>query len=389
MQNTIFHIDMDAFFAAIEQRDFPEYRGKPLIVGAKPGNRGVVSTCSYEAREFGVHSAMPISQAFARCPKGIFVPPRMTVYREVSRKLMEIFTQFSPLVEPLSVDEAFLDMSGTEKLMGDRLTIAKEILSTIKKELNLTASIGVAPNKFLAKLASDVKKPNGITITPFEKEEIINWLAPLKVERIWGVGGESAKKMHRLGVITIGDLQKIEESRLISIFGKSGANFSNLRFGIDNRSVKTQMAAKSISREFTFGEDEFDDDVWRKTLLVLVADICSTARKKGVKAKTITLVHRGVDFKRHTLSKTLSTPTNTTGEVNSIVLELLSKARSAINGLRLIGASLSSFGSEAQLSLFDEIEIDSSKSKWQNEDRALDAVVNKFGKLSIFRGSEK
>ncbi len=197
----IFHVDMDAFYASIEQRENPSYRGKPVIVGAKPGKRGVVSTASYEARIFGIHSAMPINEAYSRCPGGIFVQPQMALYEQVSHEIFNLFEKFTPQVEPVSVDEAFLDMSGTEKLFGPMDQAAKMISDALKREQKLTGSIGVAPNKFLAKVASDCKKPDGITIVPFERDEVLKWLAPMRVDRIWGVGKKSAPLVFTLSGI--------------------------------------------------------------------------------------------------------------------------------------------------------------------------------------------
>ena len=383
MQQVIFHIDMDAFFASIEQRDFPQYRGKPVIVGAQPGYRGVVSAASYEARRFGVHSAMPINEAYRRCPQGIFVPPRMSVYSEVSGQIMRIFERFSPKVERISVDEAFLDMTGTEKLFGPPSKVAQTISACITDEQNLTGSIGVAPNKFLAKIASDFNKPHGITFAPFDPEEIIGWLAPMGVGRIWGVGRKSVAVMERMGISLVEDLQQLSLSFLQQRFGKQGVSLYYLCRGIDDRSVGDGDAIKSISREHTFNADSRDRAEWKKTLFLLTEDVARRARRYGVKGSTVFLTWRRPDFSRHTRRKSLPLPTNVPKLIYESVLELLECVHES--SLRLIGVGITGLDNEFQMDLFAEL---NSLKTLEISEAVVDRLRARFGPGCIGKGPE-
>lgn len=249
----ILHVDMDAFYASVEQRDRPELRGKPVIVGGSAESRGVVSAASYEARQFGVHSAMPTAVARPLCPHGILLPVRMEQYCAISRQIRGILESFTPLVEPLSLDEAFLDVHGTERLFGAAVEVARAIKQRVRTETDLVASVGVAPNKFLAKLASDAGKPDGLVLVDPGKIEA--FLAPLPVGRIWGVGAKAEQRLHTLGFRTIGQLAAAPEQVLIDHFGESGRYFGELARGIDNRAVVPDWASKSISSETTFPRD--------------------------------------------------------------------------------------------------------------------------------------
>ncbi|HEV8711811.1 MAG TPA: DNA polymerase IV, partial [Candidatus Binatia bacterium] len=252
MQRRIIHLDMDAFYAAIEQRDFPELRGKPLIVGGDR-NRGVVATASYEARPYGIHSAMPMAQALKLCPQAIVVPPRRERYVEVSRQIFAVLRSFTPLVEPLSLDEAFLDVTTSESLFGPAREIARQIKTRIRDETQLTASAGIAPNKFVAKIASDMQKPDGLV--EVQADEILAFLHPLPVTRIWGVGRVTARTLHALGVQTISDLARFSQEILVARFGTHGAHLFQLAHGIDDRPVDPDQELKSLGEEETFIED--------------------------------------------------------------------------------------------------------------------------------------
>jgi DNA polymerase IV len=381
---TIMHVDMDAFFASIEQRDNPEWKGKPVIVGAKPGNRGVVSAASYEARKFGVRSAMPINQAYARCPSGIFVRPRMDAYSAESYKLMEIFTSFSPSVERISVDEAFIDMTGTERLWGKPRNAAEAIAERIRLDRSLTCSIGIAPNKFLAKLASDLHKPQGITETPFDPEKIMAWLAPMPISRVWGVGKVTEKALKDMGITSFEELQRLPKDQLTKKFGKSGDLFYDLCRGIDARDVEAHETAKSISREFTFNQDSSDPQAWKSILLDLCDDVGRQARKEKFKGRTVFFTYRKSDFSRHTSRSTLGNPTNTGHDMYATVLKLLEQVSKSIKQFRLIGVGLTNFSDPVQTELFEE----SATSKtWEKSEVARDAIEKRFGDRAIFRGT--
>ncbi len=383
MQSIIFHVDMDAFFASVEQRDNPRYRGKPLIVGAKPGNRGVVSTASYEARKFGIHSAMPINEAFRRCPQGIFTAPRMEAYEKVSSQIMEIFGQFSPQVEKISVDEAFIDMSGTEKLFGDPLNAAELISQKIKKQQGLTASIGIASSKFVAKIASDLNKPDGITCAPFDSERLQKWLAPLSLRRMWGVGSRSEEVFNRCSVNTIGDMQKLSMDYLCKRFGKQGVAFYYLCRGIDNRPVIQENSIKSISREHTFNADCFDRQEWEKTLHRLSQDVARQARDIGEKASTIFLTYRRPDFSRHTRRKSLLEPTNLAKTIYDTAISILEELDERC--FRLIGVGVTGLAQQIQLNLFSAPD---SSDPLETCERAVDKINARFGSEVIKKGLE-
>lgn len=299
MARDILHIDMDAFYAAIEQRDNPQWRGKPLVVGARPEQRGVVSTCSYEARTYGIHSAMSSVEAGRRCPHAIFVPPDMSRYAAVSQHIFTIFEQFTPLVEPLSIDEAFLDITGSHALFGDNQTMALKIQAAISNETGgLTASIGIANNKFLAKLASDMKKPNGITIVPYDHNAIIQFLAPLPIGRIWGIGTVTRTHLERYGYKTIADIQRSSVAALRPLVGEANAwRIYSLAHGEDEREVITDTSEKSLSREHTFDTDCADPKHLRAMLYALTEDVGRRLRASKRYATTARIKLRWSDFK--------------------------------------------------------------------------------------------
>lgn len=381
---------MDAFFAAVEQRDNPELRGKPVVIGSLPGTRGVVCTCSYEARKYGVRSAMAINEAALRLPHdAIYILPNSAKYAAVSSQIMEIFSTYSPSIEQVSVDEAFLDMTGSRRLMGDPLTIAQKLSSEIISSLGLTASMGIAPNKFLAKLASDENKPCGITMTPFDPTEISHWLEPFPVGRLWGVGAVMQKQLALLGVHTVRDLQQLPESLILSKFGASGRRLSQIRFGIDERSVAQTEGEKSISREHTFNEDESSHEAWIEILRWICDDVTSRARKSSVRGRTITLSYRTPDFQRHSSSKTIANSTDCSEEMFQVICGLVKKSLSGIGELRLIGARLSGFNDSGveQLNLLGLPEIAETGKNWQQYDQLRDLIGERFGTSAIARGT--
>lgn len=383
IRRTVFHVDMDAFYASVEQRDHPEYRKRPVIVGAKVGTRGVVSAASYEARVFGIHSAMPISEAFTRCPHGVFVTPRMKVYRAVSEMIMDIFSEFSPVVEQISVDEAFLDMTGTERLFESPLKAAQLLTEKIRKQQQLTASIGIAPNKFCAKIASDLNKPAGCTVCPESSEEIIAWLAPMSVDKIWGIGKKTAAQLNSSGIRFVGDLQKLTREKMIRRFGKHGSALHDLVRGIDRRPVGAGPAAKSISREHTFAFDTSDRDVWRSTLFTLTQDVSRQARRSGVKGSTVFITYRKRDFSRHTRRKTVVHPTNVARFIFEEALSMVGTVET--QPLRLIGVGITNLELPLQTSLFDD---ESVMATWEQSEKAIDAITDRFGGKVIRKGCE-
>jgi DNA polymerase-4 len=375
---------MDAFFASIEQRDDPSLKGKPVIVGALPGNRGVVAAASYEARKFGIHSAMPINQAYTRCPHGVFLRPRMQVYAAVSQQVCTILESYSPQIEQVSIDEAFMDMTGTRKLWGPPLKAARSLAQAIKSSLCLTASIGIAPNRFCAKIASDLNKPDGITEVPFAPEEIIRWLAPMDVSRIWGVGKKTSMYLNSLGIRLIGDLQQLSTEQLERRFGKSGLGLYDLCRGVDSREVAQQEKMKSISREHTFNTDSYDKQEWSRTIMTLARDVAQRTRREGLKGRTIFLTFRTPDFQRHTRQTTLSRSTNLAKHIFEHTQTLLSREFPRIKGIRLIGVGICNFEEELQTDLFGnppEVEA------WNASETAMDRIAERFGENAI-RGRE-
>ena len=376
---------MDAFFAAVEQRDHPEYRGLPVIVGADPKagkGRGVVSTCSYEARKYGIHSAMPISQAYKLCPFGVYLPGRMQIYQTVSKQLMQILNDFTSLLEPISIDEAFLDITGSIRLLGKPVDIAKQIKKRIIDELQLTASIGIAPNKFVAKIASDLKKPDGLVIV--EEDGIKDFLAPLPIAKLWGVGKKTQPIFHNYGINTIGDLANCSRDEIIQIFGKPGFHYWNLANGIDERDVITHSAAKSMSQEITFERDVDDVNELLKTLLYLDTELTRLIRKDNLKAKTITLKIRLEDFTTFTRSHTLNDYTDSFQQIHSVITDLFMKFDRNKKKVRLLGAAVSNLnihGGE-QISIFEDTSHVKDKA-----DKVIDLIQNKFGVDAIQKGT--
>jgi DNA polymerase-4 len=380
---TILHVDMDAFYASVEQRDRPELRGKPVIVGGVEG-RGVVCAASYEARPFGVHSAMPIAKARRLCPQAIFLPVRMQHYAQISRQIREIFLSFTPLVEPLSLDEAFLDVHGCEGLFGPAPDIGRQLKARIKAETGLTASVGVAPNKFLAKLASDYGKPDGFVV--LRPERVTEFLASLPVSRIWGVGAKGEKRLHALGIRTIGQLAALPEEALGDQFGEVGRHIWRLAHGEDDRQVVPDREAKSISTETTFATDIGDREVLRTCLLDLVDHLASRLRHAGIHAHGIDLKLRSSEFKTFFRSQSLPEATNLTEPLWQAASTLFERSLSPdMLPLRLLGVGAIRLTREpaVQRGLFDE----ALHERHSALDQTIDAIRGQFGSGAIGRGS--
>ncbi len=350
----IIHIDMDAFYASVEQRDFPEYRGKPVIVGGSPEGRGVVAAASYEVRKFGVHSAMPAAEAVRLCPHAIFVKPRFEVYREVSEQIREIFSQFTDLVEPLSLDEAYLDVTKNHINLPSATLIAQKIKKRIKKKTRLTASAGVAHNKFLAKVASDLKKPDGLAvILPEDAEE---FLEKLPIGEFYGIGQATESKMKSLGIHTGKDLKVWSEIDLVNEFGKTGRYYYRIVRGIDNRKVKTHRIRKSIGKERTFSED-VDDLGWVHNFLrELAGKVSESMRKKNAAGKTVTIKVRYDDFETITRSTSFSHYIERADDVAETAISLLEQTQVGQRKVRLLGITLSNLNLSEQ-GHFRQLEI--------------------------------
>ncbi len=336
---------MDAFFASVEQRDHPEYRGKPLVVGGQPDGRGVVAAASYEAREYGIHSAMPSRTAYQRCPQAIFVKPRFDAYKEVSQKIREIFHRYTDLVEPLSLDEAYLDVTQDKLNIGSALKIAEQIRSAIKEELHLTASAGISINKFVAKIASDINKPDGMKF--IGPSSIEAFMEKLPIEKFHGIGKVTAAKMKSMGIYTGADLKNLTEDQLTWRFGKSGRFYFQIVRGIDNREVRPHRETKSLAAEDTFAHDlstleEMDTELDRIAELV-----CDRLAKKNLKGRTITLKVKYHDFKQITRNKSFTTPVSDLETIRSTAKQLLANTfagdQQQDQQVRLLGISLSNF----------------------------------------------
>ena len=380
---TILHVDMDAFYASVEERDQPELRGQPVIVGGIAG-RGVVCAASYEARKYGVHSAMPTATARRLCPHGVFLPVRMKHYAQISRQIRDIFFAFTPLVEPLSLDEAFLDVRGCDGMFGQAPEIARQIKARIQAETGLTASVGMAPNKFLAKLASDHGKPDGFVVLP--PERVTEFLTPLPVGRIWGVGAKGEKRLHALGIRTIGQLAALPERILTDHFGKAGRQMWQLAHGQDDRLVVPDREAKSISTETTFAQDIGDRDILRVYLLDLVDHLASRLRHEGLHGRTIELKIRSSDFRTRNRSASLAEPTNLTDVLWQAAIELFERSLSReLLPVRLLGVGAARLARDpvVQRGLFDG-EV---RDKQGALDRAVDVIRGQFGIGAIRRGS--
>lgn len=376
----ILHVDMDAFYAAIEVRERPELAGKPVIVGADPRGRGVVSTCSYEARKFGVHSAMPVSEAYRRCPQGVFVPVNMELYVSVSEKVMAVLRRFTPLVEPLSIDEAFLDVHGCEGLWGPPKEIARRIKAEIMTETHLTCSVGIAPNKFLAKLATELGKPDGLfTIHADRIQEVLD---PLPVTRVFGIGRRTAEALDAIGIRTVGEIARADTAFLVAHMGEGAtAHMQALARGEDDRRVEPFRQPRQLGMERTFERDVSDVRVMRSQLLDLSWQVGMELRRHEYRAKTVRLKLRTEDFATTTRSRTLPRPTDSDRVIYRCVSELFTKhlPRLPVRLLGVTGADLQ-FGADEQKTLFGPPEHEA---RIMRMERAMDAVREKFGRDAV------
>jgi len=352
----IIHVDMDAFYASVEQRDYPEYRGKPVVVGGSPDQRGVVAAASYEARQFGIYSAMPSRTAVQRCPNLIFARPRFDVYREISHAIREIFYRYTDLVEPLALDEAYLDVTVNKRDIPSATLIAKEIKAIILQETGLTASAGVSVNKFLAKIASGINKPNGLCLIPPDKAE--SFVEQLAIEKFHGIGEVTAEKMRNLGVHTGADLKQWSEVDLMRKFGKTGSFYFHIARGQDDRPVQPNRIRKSIGAEESYAEDLID----RESILRSLAEIAETLKRRiesnKTSGRTITLKVKYADYQQVTRSRTLTESVLEVGEMMRIAEELLDLTEVGQKNVRLLGLALSNLDCEREESEFVQLTLD-------------------------------
>ncbi len=381
----ILHIDMDAFYASIEERDRAGLRGKPMVVGGDPHKRGVVAAANYVARQFGIASAMPTAQAKRLCPRLIVLPPRHGYYAQVAQQIRDIFHRYTPLVEPLSLDEAFLDVTHSRRLFGEPADIGIRIKHDIRQELKLTASVGVAHNKFLAKIASDVRKPDGFLV--IEAAHAQAFLDPLPVAKLWGVGKVGNRRLQNLGIHTIGELRARTPALLVDLFGSWGNTLWELAHGFDERAVVPDHNAKSISHETTFAEDITDADALRGWLLDLTRQVAARLRCNRLRGRTVHVKIRFSNFRTITRSYTLPQSTHITQELWNAGLPLLLKNLPARHsGVRLLGFSVSGFDAAGpqQTDLFSESE----KAKQTRLDTVSDWIQKRFGSTALARAGE-
>jgi len=385
---TIIHLDMDAFYASVEQLDHPAYRGKPVVVGADPRGgkgRGVVAACSYEARPFGIKSAMPISRAYRLCPRAIYVRPRFERYAEMSERLFAILREYTNLVEPLSIDEAFLDVTGSQRLFGPADAIGRTMKARIRSEVGLVASIGIAPNKFLAKVASDLGKPDGFVVVVLGKER--EFLDPLPISRLWGVGPKTEVRLRRMGLETIGQVTRMPVEALEASLGSGGRDLWELAHGRDDRPVVPEEEAKSIGAETTFEADTDDLEEIRRTLLELSDRVGRRLRHEGYLAGGVTLKFRNHLFRTTTRATLLARPTDVGDDLFREAWGLLKRVNWTGKRVRLLGVTATRLvhatdSPKGQMGLF-ETEPDSRRQLA----RTVDAIRDRFGADAIARAS--
>jgi DNA polymerase-4 len=380
MARRILHVDMDAFYASVEQQDRPELVGKPVIVGG--AQRGVVSAASYEARKFGVRSGMPVFQARQRCPQGIFLPVRMRRYQELSRQVMAVLSEFSPVLEQVSIDEAYLEITGSESLHGPPEMIARKIKDGILAATGLSCSVGIAPNRFLAKIASEMHKPDGLTIIP--EHQIIALLSDLPIQKIPGIGEKLAGELKALGVTVVSDILRFTLEFWVKRLGKSGAEIYERAQGRGSDQVVPHREPKSFGAEDTFPQDSEDPEELSHWLLHQAETVGGELRRKGCRARTITLKIKYSDFRVKTRSRTLADPTCSTRVIYDCALQLLGELKPA-GKVRLTGISVSNLArGPQQTKLFVELET----KKQEELDAAVDRIQNRFGKKAIQRGRQ-
>ena len=385
----ILHIDMDAFYASVEIRDRPDLRDVPVVVGGDPTKRGVVCAANYLAREYGVHSAQPSRTAAKLCPHAVFLRPRMSHYARISNEIREIFYRYTPLVEPLSFDEAFLDVTGSEQLFGTSVEIGKQIKAEIWNELRLVASVGVAPNKFLAKVASDLEKPDGFVIVL--DDEVQQFLDPLPVSRLWGVGPKTNQRLSTLGIKTVASLRKLSQDAIQQILGREhGQHLSRLARGVDARAVVPDRQAKSISHETTFAEDLTAPDELRAWVLELADQVAIRLRRCSLRGQSINLKTRFHDFQTLTRTTRVAESTDVSSVIADAAVSMLTQLlKKHPKPVRLLGVGVASFevGGARQGSLFDKHEAPSAVGHDAKIDAASDEIRRRFGDDSLVRGS--
>jgi DNA polymerase-4 len=382
MQRWIIHVDLDAFFASVEELLNPQLRGKPIIVGGDPHQRGVVSSASYAARAYGVRSAMPTMRALRLCPQAVLVPPRHSEYARRSQAVMDILEEITPLVEQISVDEAFLDVTGCERLWGPAIEMGRLIQRRISEEQHLPASLGIAASKLVAKIACDVGKPHGLVmVQPGEEQE---FLAPLAIEKLWGVGRVTGARLRGYGIKTIGDLSSWTEERLIQTFGEMGRSLYFGARGTDLNPVRISHERRSISQERTFARDIGDGETVRRLLLQMSEDLASSLRRQQLIAQTVRIKLRYPDFTTVTRQVTLAQPTDQGAVVLEAAQQLLAHNWHDGQLLRLFGVAVSGLldGAGYQLSLFEQVD-----QKQIRLDKALDEIRDRFGRRAITRAS--
>lgn len=381
---SIMHCDLDAFYAAVEQRDNPDLIGKPVIVGGQPDTRGVVSTCSYEARKFGIRSAMPLAQARRLCPGAVFLPVAMSRYQEASRQVFQVFGTYTPLIEPLSIDEAFLDLTGCIGVFGSMETIAREIKSRIKSEVGLNISVGISYNKFLAKLATELGKPDGLRI--INRADTTAVLNPLPVSYLWGVGEKSRQQLQRMGINTIGELAEMNPAVLERKLGQHAHVYWELAQGIDKRVVEVGRERKSVGREITFQQDIDDDNELETVLLDLAGQVSRCLRRQQIVARTFTLKLRYSNFKTLTRRITLPLASSNEDAIFQAANDLFKKVFAAGSRTRLLGLYASGFEAASNLIQGDLFASGQDK-KSEKLDHALDQIRDRFGEQIITRAS--
>ena len=377
-ESTILHVDMDAFFASVEERDNPALKGKAVVVGT--GVRGVVSAANYEARKFGIHSAMPVGRAKRLAPHAIFVPPNMSRYSEVSSHIMEIFRSVTPLVEPLSLDEAFLDVTGAKRLLGDGREIAKQIRAKVEASEGITCSVGIATTKFIAKLASGRCKPNGML--EIASDRVLEFLHPLPVNAIWGVGPKTNEELQKLGLRTVADIANTPRQTLIRALGEvAGASLYELSWGRDYRDVEPEEVDKSISAAETFDSDTEDQEIVLRELLRLTEKATYRMREKDFSARTISIKVRFADFKTITRSKTVPLAISATHEVFEVVKNLFLALKLDRARIRLVGVSLD--GLEDGVDASEQLILGEREKGWRQATAAIDKASARFGQGSV------
>ena len=371
-------MDLDAFFASCEQREHPQYKGRPVVVGALPGHRGVVAAASYEARRFGIRSAMPISEAWRRCPYAVFLRPDMDKYRRVSRQVFQVLETMTPAVESASIDEAYLEVTGLEKLVGPPETIGREIKHRIFAETGLTASVGIGPNRLIAKLGSEYHKPDGLTVVP--EKQVLDFLAPMPVSNLRGLGRQTQKVFTRLGISTVAQLRAVPLPLLQQDLGEKAAeSFHRQAFGIASDQVVPGRRRKSISKETTFEADVNDHAVLHDTLRALAADVAGTARREGLSGSVVTLKIRFEGFETHTRQLKRSAQTHDERDILKTAWQLFLGSKLPKKPVRLIGVGISSWeeSQPAQADLFEKPEQGNSNERLLE---TIDDVTEKFGK---------